>query len=188
MTEMCSSNGQLILVVGASGSGKDTLLIGASKVLSENLEFVFIQREITRPADAGGENHIAISQKVFNARLANGEYALCWTANGLSYGIGKTLDRSLKEGKTVILNGSRGAIRDIKKKYPTVKIIQITVSKNILRKRLKERGRETEKEIEERLERGQSLRLRGNKIYYFANDQPLDVSLKSFVSFLTVVK
>ena len=113
---------------------------------------------------------------------------LWWSAHGLSYGVGKTLDRSLNEGKKVVLNGSRAATPMVKRRYPKVKIIQIVVSKDILRKRLEQRGRESSEELEARLARGQALELEGNKIYNFINDQPLDTSLKSFVSLLTGIK
>ena len=44
---------------GPSGSGKDTLINGAKGLVSEE-KFTFITREITRPTDAGGEDHIEI--------------------------------------------------------------------------------------------------------------------------------
>jgi len=55
----------LVIVIGPSGSGKDTLISKAKDALADNLAFYFTSREITRPVNAGGERHIAVSDDVF---------------------------------------------------------------------------------------------------------------------------
>ena len=63
------SAGRLVVVVGPSGVGKDTL-IGA---LAEHCpEIVVARRVITRAAGAKGEDHDAVSEALFDARLALG--------------------------------------------------------------------------------------------------------------------
>ena len=73
----------LVLVVGPSGSGKDTLLDAARQALADDPRFRFVRRVITRPADAGGEAHEAVHRSEFARR----DFALQWQAHGLSYGI-----------------------------------------------------------------------------------------------------
>ena len=46
--------GVLVLVVGPSGAGKDSLLAAAQHVLAGNTGFVFPTRDVTRPAGSGG--------------------------------------------------------------------------------------------------------------------------------------
>ena len=101
MTEKFSEGGTLIFVVGPSGSGKDTLINGAKGFVSEE-KFTFITREITRPTDAGGEDHIEIPKRDFNRKVKAGEYALHWQANGHCYSINKELNQLLSAGKTIV--------------------------------------------------------------------------------------
>ncbi len=183
MTEKIANVGKLIFVVGPSGSGKDTLIDGAKDLLSDE-KFAFIKREITRSAKAGGEDHIEISKGDFDKNVEAGKYALHWQANGHCYGIKKELNQLLSAGRTVVLNGSRAAILTTRELYPDLQIIQITVPIEILRNRLNNRRRETEQEIESRLSRATEWKLEGEGLHHFLNDQPIDLSIKSFVSLL----
>ena len=54
--------GTLFYVVGASGAGKDSLLAYARAALGGGTPVFFAHRYITRPAEAGGENHVALSK------------------------------------------------------------------------------------------------------------------------------
>ena len=183
MTEKFFKGGTLIFVVGPSGSGKDTLINGAKGLVREE-KITFITREITRPTDAGGEDHIEIPKRDFNRKVKAGEYALHWQANGHCYGINKELNQLLSAGKTIVLNGSRAAVSTARELYPQLQIVQINVPVEILRNRLKERKRETEQEIEARLSRATEWRLEEGGLHQFSNHQPMELSIKSFVSLL----
>ena len=80
--------GPLVYVMGPSGAGKDSVLGRARAMLSIDLPVVFAHRYITRPVDAGGENHVALSHAEFALRRAHGLFAFHWQAHGNDYGIG----------------------------------------------------------------------------------------------------
>ena len=58
--EACSVGGKglLVVVVGPSGAGKDTLMRAAAEHFEGRPDVHFVQRAITRPAEAGGEAFI----------------------------------------------------------------------------------------------------------------------------------
>ena len=73
-------------------------------MLRDEARVVFAQRLITRAADAGGEDHIAISAEEF-AQLRNaGDLLLHWQAHGLDYGLSGKLAVALKSGLCVVAN------------------------------------------------------------------------------------
>src|ERR1700710_2610294 len=98
----------LVLVVGPSGAGKDTLLGIARAALAHNPKIRFVRRVITRPDDAGGEDHEAISETDSAAR----SFALQWQAHDLHYGIPADITDDLAQGHAVVANVSRGVIVD----------------------------------------------------------------------------
>ncbi|HEX3364991.1 hypothetical protein [Phenylobacterium sp.] len=61
-------DGRLVLVVGPSGSGKDTLIHGARRLLADRPGFVFPQREITRVRDDRAEAFVSLTPEEFDAR------------------------------------------------------------------------------------------------------------------------
>ena len=97
--------GKLIWLMGASGSGKDSLLTELRQ--REQTQLLVAHRYITRDASAGRENHIALSEQEFFTRAGQNLRALSWHANGLYYGVGVEIDLWLHAGFDVLVNGSR---------------------------------------------------------------------------------
>jgi phosphonate metabolism protein PhnN/1,5-bisphosphokinase (PRPP-forming) len=146
----------LVVVVGASGAGKDTLMERARAELAGDPAFRFVRREITRPAGAGGEDHTEVSPAVFDARRAAGGYALSWEAHGLGYGIPADIAEDLAAGRVVVANISRARIAEAGERFPTM-VLEITAPAEVLAARLAARGRETAADIAARLAREVAL-------------------------------
>lgn len=142
----------LILVVGPSGAGKDTLLYLARIALADHPRFRFVRRVITRPAGAGGEDHEAVSETEFEQR----SFALSWQAHGLHYGIPADIAQDVTRGIVVVANVSRGVIAEAAERFP-VRVIEVTAPPEILARRLAARGRETVTDVARRLSRDASI-------------------------------
>ncbi len=143
-------NHMLIAVVGPSGAGKDTLMDRARASLADDARFVFARRVITRPADAGGEAHEAVSEADFWARLPG--FALHWSAHGLRYAIPRSIEAEMAQGRVVIANLSRGVLAEAAARY-RLRVLEITAPLAVRAARLAARGREDAADVAARLAR-----------------------------------
>jgi ribose 1,5-bisphosphokinase len=151
------SEGRLYYVMGPSGAGKDSVL-GWVRAHGISHNVLCAHRYITRPADAGGENHVALSEAEFTSRAGRGLFALTWQAHGLHYGIGREIEHWLERGIRVLVNGSRDAYPQACARFPALQAVLITASNETIARRLALRGRETAEDIAARLARGDAYR------------------------------
>jgi ribose 1,5-bisphosphokinase len=148
--------GRLVLVVGPSGAGKDTLIAAARETLSRDDRFVFIRRVVTRSAGAA-EDHDSVSEQEFAAREQAGGFALSWRAHGLAYGVPARAADELDAGHLVIVNVSRTVIDAACAKFPGTAVVVVEAKEQVRARRLAARGRESPSEIEARLRRDAPL-------------------------------
>jgi len=144
--------GRLVLVVGPSGAGKDTLLSLAKAACAEDRNIVFPRRVITREASASEQNEEA-SLDAFRQALSRGEYAVHWEAHGHCYALRRGIDDELRAGRTVIANVSRTVIGAMRHAYADVVVVSITAPPQVLAERLAMRRRSSDGKIEFRLGR-----------------------------------
>ena len=148
--------GCLVLVVGPSGAGKDSLIRHARERLAGDPRFAFPRRFVTRPP-SDAEDNIPVSPSQFASMSAEGAFAASWTAHGLSYGIPATVDVGLAAACSVVCNVSRTVVQDLRKRYANVFVIEVTAPSEILASRLAARGRATDGDASERLRRSSDL-------------------------------
>jgi ribose 1,5-bisphosphokinase len=143
-------SGALVAVVGPSGAGKDTLL---AALCAQDDRFVLARRCITRPAEAGGEDHDAVSPAEFADLAAKGAFVMHWQAHGLHYGIPRGVLDRVAAGRMVLFNGSRAALPACRAACPALRVVMITAPQAVLAHRLAARGRESPAQIAARLDR-----------------------------------
>lgn len=174
---------RVIWLIGPSGSGKDSLLTALRQ--QDETQLLVAHRYITRPCDAGGENHIALSDEEFSLRARRGLFALDWEANGWRYAIGIELDMWLASGFDVVVNGSRAHLAQARERYgPRLLPIVVQVSPPVLEQRLLARGRENAQEIAQRLARAERYASTASTCRVLNNDGSLLQSVDRLLSLI----
>ncbi|HEY4407345.1 MAG TPA: phosphonate metabolism protein/1,5-bisphosphokinase (PRPP-forming) PhnN [Xanthobacteraceae bacterium] len=144
--------GALVVVVGPSGAGKDTLIALARAQCANDPCIVFPRRIVTRPASAA-EDHDSVSPAEFDAAIGQGAYAFWWEAHGLKYALSAAIDTELRAGKTVVCNVSRAVVSGLRERYANLTVVLVTAPKDVLLARLAARGRESRGDVAERVDR-----------------------------------
>jgi ribose 1,5-bisphosphokinase len=144
--------GRLVLVVGPSGAGKDTLLGLARTACADDGNIVFQRRAVTREASAFEDND-QISREDFAQALKQGAYAMHWEAHGHCYGVPQAVDDEIRAGRTVIVNVSRTVIPAMRQAYTDVVVVSITAPTEVLAARIAMRARGSDGRLEQRLGR-----------------------------------
>lgn len=143
--------GRLVLVVGPSGAGKDTL-IAQARCRCPTGQVVFPQRIVTRPSTAA-EHHDSIEDDAFDEAAARGNFSIWWRAHGLKYGIPVSIESDIRAGRTVVCNVSRAVAGEVRNRFAQVLVVLITASPEVLAARLAQRGRTTDGGVSARMSR-----------------------------------
>jgi ribose 1,5-bisphosphokinase len=176
--------GRLVLVVGPSGAGKDSILRYAMARFAGDRRFVFPRRRITRAVDAEAEDHDSLDEQAFDAQVALGAFALMWEAHGLKYGVRKDIDEDLAQGRVVSVNVSRMILADIAHRYPQAVVVEISASLEVRTARIAVRGRENAADITQRI--GRSVPPVPSKLWSktICNDEDISEAGRSFCKLL----
>ncbi|MCJ2069736.1 phosphonate metabolism protein/1,5-bisphosphokinase (PRPP-forming) PhnN [Methylobacterium sp. J-030] len=144
--------GCLVLVVGPSGAGKDTLIRLARDALAEDPRYAFPRRLVTRPPSADEDND-QIDEAAFAAGCAAGRFTLHWRAHGLGYAIPAEARHLAADGHVVVCNVSRRVVAPARDADLPVSVVEITAPPEILMRRLAARGRAEDGDLAARLAR-----------------------------------
>src|SRR3984893_10404317 len=144
--------GRLVLVVGPSGAGKDTLIGLARAACADDGNIVFPRRVVTREASRFEDNE-QVSLEAFRQARSKGEFAVHWEAHGHCYALPRAIDDDIRAGRTVVANLSRTVVDAIRRGYADVTVVLITAPPAMLSQRLAARARSSDGQIESRLSR-----------------------------------
>ncbi len=178
----------LVYVMGPSGAGKDSVLEAARRRLPVDAPIAFAHRYITRPADAGGENHVALTPAEFARRRAHGLFAFHWQAHGNDYGIGCEIEAWRAAGLTVVVSGSREHYEKLAGTDPGLHPVLITAPADTLKARLANRRREDAAAAAGRLARAEAYEVTDSQLLTIVNDGALDAAADALVRALATLR
>ena len=144
--------GRLVLVVGPSGAGKDTLLGLARAACAEDGDVVFPRRVVTREASPFEDNE-QVSLSAFGQAIGRGDFAVHWEAHGHCYALPRAIDDDIRAGRTVVANVSRTVVDAMRRAYLDVVVVSITAPPEILAERVATRARSSDGLVADRLNR-----------------------------------
>jgi ribose 1,5-bisphosphokinase len=144
--------GRVILVVGPSGAGKDTLIGMARKACAGDANVVFSRRVVTRQASVAEDNE-HLQPEAFALAQTRGDFAVHWEAHGHCYGLRRALDDDIRADRTVVANISRTVVEALRRRYANVTVVLVTAPPDVLAQRLAARGRGSDGQLSDRLRR-----------------------------------
>jgi ribose 1,5-bisphosphokinase len=145
--------GRLVLVVGPSGAGKDTLIALARAACCAAADSVVFPRRVVTREPSSFEDNEPLTLEAFRQAQALGEFAIDWEAHGHCYALRRTIGDDIGAGRTVVANVSRTVVAAMRRTYADVVVVAIMAPPEILSRRLAARTRGSDGPVTDRLRR-----------------------------------
>lgn len=147
---------KLVIVSAPSGAGKTTLCARLLKDFHKNIALsISSTTRSPRKSETPGKHYYFLTKNDFELKIKSDEFAEWALVHGHYYGTSKeTIETIFNTGKSVLLDIDVQGARSLKEKYPNqcVSIFLSPPDLKELENRLRTRGTENEKIIQERIE------------------------------------
>jgi len=176
MSSNFHSDGTLFIVSGPSGAGKTTLINRVREELKPlGIKLYFSVSHTTRKMRAGeteGKNYYFVSAEKFSSMVERGEFLEYAHVHEQRYGTSKAeVVARLQNGEDVILDidyqGARQIANDHDLKERKLNVFIFPPSLDILEQRLRDRGLNSDEEIETRLRKAMDEIDAGKEFYEY---------------------
>jgi len=178
------------IISAPSGSGKSTLV---TRLMRQVTRLHFSISYTTRPLrgnERDGHDYYFIARQEFEKRIKNNEFLEHAQVFDNYYGTHVSeLDRAEAEGNDLVLDIDVQGARQLKERIPAaVSIFILPPSREILEKRLRDRGEDSEPVIQRRLhDAEEEIRNYSNYDYVLVNRE-VDSSVEALVSIVRSVR
>lgn len=182
--------GSLFVVSAPAGCGKDTILNAMFKQNDSAGYAVSATTRAPREGEVNGVHYHFLTRGEFEKKIAEKEVLEYTEYCGNYYGtLKKSVDDLLEAGKDAILKIEVEGAMNIKKMFPEARLVFILPpSWEVLEKRLRDRGTETEDKIVERTKQARSeVGSAKNYDYLIVNDN-LDAAVNDLLAILKAEK
>jgi ribose 1,5-bisphosphokinase len=177
--------GTLYLIIGNSGSGKDSLIQWVLKKWpSTKIAPLVPKRVITRPPSPTTEEYESVSESEFQKMSEEGAFSLQWRSYQIFYGVRTEINDTLATGRSILVNVSRQIVESTRSRFPHVCIIFIRVPFKITEARIRSRSREHDVELEARLQRARENQDFPTADYIIDNSGDLEAAGSQLLKFL----
>jgi len=158
--------GNLFVLSGPSGVGKDAILERVLKIVPNLVKSVSYTTRPKRPGEEDGKNYFFVDEKKFKEMIENGEFLEWAVVHGYLYGTPKKMvEDYIKRGMDVILKIDVQGGVNVKKIYNEAKLIFVLPPDfNELKRRLISRETESLEDLNVRLK---NAPLEISKISYY---------------------
>lgn len=185
------ATGLPIVISGPSGSGKSTI---CSELLREMPELKFsvsCTTRIPRPGEVDGKDYIFINEQEFRKRVVQKEFLEWALVHGNYYGTPRTfVEQNIVAGNDVLFDVDIKGGMKLRQVFPdsSVLIFVALESPAILRKRLEERNKNSEEEIQKRLIAAKEEMFWSKEYDYLIINDVLDTAVSEVKSIFFVEK
>lgn len=186
MNDSSTGGGRLFLLVGNSGSGKDTLIRRVAGRWPWNSPALYTPRRyITRPPHPS-EPYISIERDAFARMRACQSFFLDWVSYGIHYGLPGDIAAYLDRGAYVLANVSRDVVDRARKRFAGTRVVFVKVSYATTAARLRERGRESPRDagFRARLQRARQHPGHPTADHVLANDGDLETAVENLSAYM----
>ena len=180
----------LFIITAPSGAGKTTLIkraIDYAKKINEQVHLaVSHTTRNPRSGEENGKDYSFINEEEFKYNIAQNEYLEYALVHGNLYGTPKSeIENKLKDGSKVLLEIDWQGALQIMEHYPEAESIFISPpSVDELRKRLTERGLDTEEVIDRRIKGAQTELDQSKNFKHQISNISLDIATKNLLNIM----
>ncbi|SCX07461.1 guanylate kinase [Lachnospiraceae bacterium YSD2013] len=183
-------DGLLIVMSGFSGAGKGTLM---KRLMADYDDFAFSVSMTTRAPRQGevdGKDYFFVTREEFEKAIAEDGFVEYAQYVGNYYGTPKAyVLEQLKKGKNVILDIEVQGAMQIKEKFPdALMLFVIPPSIEVLLKRLRARGTESEEVIMRRITQAKTECTYMDRYEYIVINDDLDTAVKEMYAMVQSAK
>ncbi len=146
---------KVFLIIGNSGAGKDTVIDEVLRRFPPHYKKLQVPKRVITRQSSDTEKFEPVDTETFYKLRESGEFILEWESYEHFYGIRREVMDWLDAGHPVILNISRNVVQTARETFPDVRVIFIRVPLDVTADRIIERGRESYKEVLNRVVRAQ---------------------------------